>query len=142
MLGIVIHDLPVQCAQDELAKFHAPPGQTCQSYAGPYTKEAGGYVTTLDSGLCGFCQYATGDQFGASFNVYYEVGHQSMASRLMLSNTNFPLASLATTTLWKDCANNAFSTYGETTASSGRSVSSTYASSLSARGCICKEARG
>jgi hypothetical protein len=30
-------------------------------------------VTTLDNGLCGFCQYANGDEFAASFNVYYRV---------------------------------------------------------------------
>ena len=71
MLGLVIHDIPVVCADTELAKFRAPPGQTCQSYVGQYAKQVGGYVTSLDNGLCGFCQYATGDAFGRSFNVYY-----------------------------------------------------------------------
>ena len=73
MLGLIIHDIPVNCDDSELAKFQAPPGQSCQSYAGPYTQQAGGYVTELGNGLCGFCQYASGDEFGASFNVYFEV---------------------------------------------------------------------
>ena len=71
MLGLVIHNVPVVCDSTELAQLRAPPGQTCQSYLGPYTEQVGGYVTTLDNGLCGFCQYATGDEFGASFNVYF-----------------------------------------------------------------------
>lgn len=32
---------------------------------------AGGYVQTGADGLCEFCQYATGDQFGQSFSVSY-----------------------------------------------------------------------
>ena len=71
MLGLVIHNVPIICDSTELAKLRAPPGQTCQSYLGPYTKQAGGYVTTLGDGMCGFCQYANGDEFGASFNVYF-----------------------------------------------------------------------
>lgn len=71
MLALVTHGVPVQCEESELARFSAPPGQDCQSYAGPYADQAGGYVTTLDGGLCGFCQYRDGDQFAASFNVYY-----------------------------------------------------------------------
>lgn len=71
MLAIVTHNIPVQCDTSEMARFRAPPGETCQSYAGPYTQQAGGYVTELGNGLCGFCQYANGDEFAASFNVYY-----------------------------------------------------------------------
>nr|POF17883.1 brefeldin a resistance protein [Quercus suber] len=72
MLGLVTHGVYVRCDDSELAQFPAPPGQTCDSYVGPYVAQAGGYVTTLDSGLCGFCQYANGDEFARSFNVYYE----------------------------------------------------------------------
>ncbi|KAK6397723.1 hypothetical protein LTR65_004971 [Meristemomyces frigidus] len=66
-----LHGVPVKCDDSEFAQFAAPPGETCESYVGPYITQAGGYVTTLDSGLCGFCQYANGDAFGASFNVHY-----------------------------------------------------------------------
>ncbi|KAK4580023.1 ATP-binding cassette transporter snq2 [Recurvomyces mirabilis] len=71
LLGLITHGQIVQCDESELAHFSAPAGQTCQSYAGPYVAQAGGYVTTLESGLCGICQYSNGDEFAASFNVYY-----------------------------------------------------------------------
>ena len=121
MLGLVTHNVPIMCDQSEMAQFRAPPGQTCQSYAGPYTQQAGGYVTTLDSGLCGFCQYANGDEFAASFNVYYQV------KRLSIHWMN----------VWLTCC----STSGETTASSGASAFSISPLYSSARGCTCKVVR-
>jgi len=71
MLALVVHNVPIRCDTSELAIFSAPPGSTCQSYAGPYAAQAGGYVEVQRDGRCGFCQYANGDQFAASFNVYY-----------------------------------------------------------------------
>ncbi|KAL6240454.1 ATP-binding cassette transporter snq2 [Rhinocladiella similis] len=71
MLGAIIHNQPVRCNQGEYARFPAPPGQTCQSYVEPYIRQAGGYVQVASDGLCEFCQYATGDEFGHGFNVYY-----------------------------------------------------------------------
>ncbi|KAK3062436.1 hypothetical protein LTS18_004054, partial [Coniosporium uncinatum] len=70
-LGLITHNQPVRCDASELALFPAPPGQSCDSYAGPYAAQAGGYVQTQPDGLCGFCQYSSGDQFAASFNVSY-----------------------------------------------------------------------
>jgi ATP-binding cassette subfamily G (WHITE) protein 2 (SNQ2) len=62
-LGVAVHDVQVVCEPRELARFAAPPGQTCQSYTQPYIQQAGGYVQTGAEGLCEFCQYATGDEF-------------------------------------------------------------------------------
>lgn len=72
-LAVALHDQPVQCTDNEFARFSPPPGQTCQDYAGGYIAQAGGYVQdALDgSGLCEYCQYATGDEFGKGFSVYY-----------------------------------------------------------------------
>ncbi|KAI1388310.1 ABC-2 type transporter [Hypoxylon trugodes] len=70
-LATIIHDQPVQCKESEMARFSAPPDQTCESYAEAYIGQAGGYVQTGADGLCEFCQYATGDQFGNQFSVYY-----------------------------------------------------------------------
>ncbi|ETS82928.1 hypothetical protein PFICI_04804 [Pestalotiopsis fici W106-1] len=70
-LGVAIHDQPVRCDTGEFATFSAPPGQTCESYVQPYIEQAGGYVQTAADGLCQFCQYANGDEFGSSFSVYY-----------------------------------------------------------------------
>src|ERR1700750_2625375 len=33
MLGLVVHNVPIQCEPQEMAMFRAPPGQTCDSYA-------------------------------------------------------------------------------------------------------------
>ncbi|KAL6877662.1 ABC-2 type transporter [Trichoderma longibrachiatum] len=70
-LGAAIHDHPVRCKSSEFARFSAPPGQTCESYTASYINQAGGFVQTASDGLCEFCQYATGDQFGQSFSVEY-----------------------------------------------------------------------
>ncbi|KAH9894645.1 ABC-2 type transporter-domain-containing protein [Xylariomycetidae sp. FL2044] len=70
-LATAIHSQPVRCDTGEFAQFRAPPGQTCDSYVSPYTAQAGGYVQTSADGLCEFCQYATGDEFGQQFSVYY-----------------------------------------------------------------------
>lgn len=70
-LGATIHKQPVRCAPGEFARFDAPPGLSCDAYTQPYIQQAGGYVQTGADGLCEFCQYATGDQFGRSFSVYY-----------------------------------------------------------------------
>ncbi|OLN87511.1 Brefeldin A resistance protein [Colletotrichum chlorophyti] len=70
-LGVAIHNQPVQCEPDEFARFQPPPDQSCEEYTQPYIQEAGGYVQTGDGGVCEFCQYATGDEFGAGFSVYY-----------------------------------------------------------------------
>jgi ABC-type multidrug transport system permease subunit len=67
MLGLVTHNIPIECADNELAKFSPPPGQSCDAYAGPYAAKAGGYVKSIDGGLCGFCQYSNGDEFVSSF---------------------------------------------------------------------------
>ncbi|KAF4336765.1 ATP-binding protein multidrug cassette transport [Fusarium beomiforme] len=70
-LGAAIHDQPVRCDQGEFARFEPPSGQSCDEYVKPFIQRAGGYVRTGSDGYCEFCQYATGDQFGASFSVYY-----------------------------------------------------------------------
>jgi ABC-type multidrug transport system permease subunit len=70
-LGVVTHSVPVRCDDKELARFSPPPGRSCEEYAGPFARVRGGYVTTESDGLCGFCQYATGNEFAASFNVFY-----------------------------------------------------------------------
>ncbi|KAF2667759.1 hypothetical protein BT63DRAFT_447490 [Microthyrium microscopicum] len=71
MLSLVVHNVPVQCETQELALFTPPSGQSCDTYAGPFAQQAGGYVQTQPGGMCGYCQFANGDQFAASFNIYY-----------------------------------------------------------------------
>lgn len=72
-LGAAIHDHPVECGEREFARFSPPPNSTCEEYVQPFIQQAGGYVRDGADGMCEFCQYATGDEFGAGFSVYY--GH-------------------------------------------------------------------
>ncbi|KZL65293.1 ABC-2 type transporter [Colletotrichum tofieldiae] len=70
-LGVAIHNQPVQCDAGEFARYQPPPNQSCEEYTQPYIQQAGGYVRTGEGGICEFCQYATGDEFGMGFSVYY-----------------------------------------------------------------------
>ncbi|CEI61328.1 Brefeldin A resistance protein [Fusarium venenatum] len=70
-LAAVIHNQPVRCEQGEFARFEPPSGQSCAEYTKSFIEMAGGYVQTGENGICEFCQYEVGDQFGASFSVYY-----------------------------------------------------------------------
>ncbi|PWN52595.1 hypothetical protein IE53DRAFT_405048 [Violaceomyces palustris] len=67
----LLHSLPVTCNDADLAKFYAPPGQTCQDYAGEWAESTGGYLvqattaTATPGQSCGYCQYGVGDQFAS-----------------------------------------------------------------------------
>lgn len=73
MLGLVIHEIRVECAREELAVFRRPPrfGKTglagCDAYAGSWVKMIGsGYLVDLsgeEGGLCGYCRFRNGDEF-------------------------------------------------------------------------------
>jgi hypothetical protein len=69
-LALLLSGQEIRCDTKELAIFPPPPGQDCQSYAGQFAQQSGGYVQTQPDGNCGYCQYATGDAFAASFNVF------------------------------------------------------------------------
>ncbi|CEO60742.1 Putative ABC transporter [Penicillium brasilianum] len=71
LLGVVTHNVPVICVEREEAFFSPPAGLTCQEYAGSYAQSSGGTIRDAGNGLCAFCQYSTGDEFAASFNVFY-----------------------------------------------------------------------
>jgi ATP-binding cassette, subfamily G (WHITE), member 2, SNQ2 len=81
MLALVIHDVPVTCDPQELALFQPPSGQSCTSFAAPYTKQAGGYVVDQPNGMCGFCQYANGDQFVSANPLHAKQTSNSLSGR-------------------------------------------------------------
>jgi ATP-binding cassette, subfamily G (WHITE), member 2, SNQ2 len=70
-LAAVTHGVPVECDANELARFAAPAGMSCTAYTEQFIKQVGGYVQVGADGLCEFCQYRDGDEFAASFNVFY-----------------------------------------------------------------------
>jgi len=69
-LALLTQGQAIRCETNELAVFPPPPNQSCDSYAGQFAQQAGGYVQTQPDGNCGFCQFATGEAFAASFNVF------------------------------------------------------------------------
>lgn len=69
-LALLLQGQEIRCDTSELAIFPPPPGQDCQSYAGQFAQQSGGYVEAQPDGTCGYCQFATGDAFAASFNVF------------------------------------------------------------------------
>lgn len=72
-LGVLVHDIPMECVEREETLFSLPPGQdSCQSYAGSFLSQATGYVRDVGNGMCAYCLFSDGDQFAANnFNVYY-----------------------------------------------------------------------
>lgn len=69
-LALLTDGIPVRCDETEIVRFPHPGGSNCAQYAGGFVQQAGGYVQSLGNGECGFCQFASGNEFAASFNIY------------------------------------------------------------------------
>ncbi|GAA5967234.1 hypothetical protein JCM3765_001744 [Sporobolomyces pararoseus] len=61
----------IRCKQDQFQIVNPPAGQQCVEWMAPYTQSSGGYAAVLDNGSCGFCQYATGDEFLTTVGMSY-----------------------------------------------------------------------
>ncbi|KAI9370476.1 ABC-2 type transporter-domain-containing protein [Aspergillus egyptiacus] len=71
-LGVLVHNIPMECVEREEAFFSLPPGtNSCQEYAGAFVSQAPGYVRDAGNGMCAYCLYSNGDEFASTFNVYY-----------------------------------------------------------------------
>ncbi|KAI8963365.1 ABC-2 type transporter-domain-containing protein [Daldinia sp. FL1419] len=71
-VAVAIHDQPVNCKENELARFSPPSNMTCDTYVSSYIEHAGGRLVGTDAdGYCQFCQYADGDEFGKQFSLSY-----------------------------------------------------------------------
>lgn len=74
--GVMAATLPsvqVECSAQEAAYFNPPPGQTCVQYAGDFVTDVArrGYlINPSDTSNCGYCQYATGEEYMATLNVF------------------------------------------------------------------------
>ncbi|KAH2041402.1 hypothetical protein KXW51_000925 [Aspergillus fumigatus] len=91
-LGVLTHNIPVRCVSREVTQFSPPSGQTCQTYAGAFARQAGGYVEDAAGGLCSYCPYSIGDAFAASFNVFYS--HKWRAYGIFWAFTVFNFAAV------------------------------------------------
>ncbi|ODQ51641.1 ABC transporter [Saitoella complicata NRRL Y-17804] len=72
-LSTVVHDVPVRCSSGEYAQITPPTGQSCQQYLGTFVTQNGGYLNnpTAIGSTCQYCQYANGDEYTNTLNVYY-----------------------------------------------------------------------
>ncbi|KAI1849200.1 hypothetical protein JX265_008610 [Neoarthrinium moseri] len=70
MLAATLDGAPIQCADEETARFDPPPDQTCQAYAGIFAERAGGYLLNPDATIgCMYCPYTVGNQYLATLNI-------------------------------------------------------------------------
>lgn len=70
VLGRTMHNIPVECTISETARFDTPNGQTCESYAGAYARQAGGRL--LNPGAttdCQYCPFSSGDDYLRTLNI-------------------------------------------------------------------------
>lgn len=71
MLAATVSGVTVRCTESETTLFNPPPGQTCGQYATDLIRSMGaGYLTNPSAtSRCGYCQYSSGDEYLATFNV-------------------------------------------------------------------------
>lgn len=77
-VATVLHNQFVQCKEEDIYRFNAPPGQTCMAYAGAWVQQMGGQLINGDGmSNCGFCQYQVGDQFAQTVSADYSFRWQN-----------------------------------------------------------------
>lgn len=70
LAATTLHGRQVRCADNELAVFDAPPGQTCGEYLQPYLTQAPGQLYNPDATSgCQYCPTSNGDQFLAASRI-------------------------------------------------------------------------
>lgn len=73
VIAATLRDTPVQCTAQETAQFTAPPGQTCDSYAGAFANSTPGYLVTEQQGcppgVCCYCPFTSGIDYMNTLNV-------------------------------------------------------------------------
>lgn len=70
ILAATLDGAPVRCSSEETAKFDAPPGKTCQEYAGNFASSAGGYLLNPSAtSSCEYCPMSSGNDYLASLNI-------------------------------------------------------------------------
>ncbi|KAJ5660839.1 uncharacterized protein N7484_000211 [Penicillium longicatenatum] len=61
----------VHCSESDLFTFPPPDNQSCNDYAGSWASEAQmQLLNPMSTSLCEVCQYTTGNQYLATFNLY------------------------------------------------------------------------
>lgn len=70
LLGVSLHNRPVQCAPKEYNIFQPPSGQTCNEFAGAFVRRVGGYLLEPNATSdCHYCRYRVGDEYLSTVEV-------------------------------------------------------------------------
>ncbi|KAL2203403.1 hypothetical protein CC79DRAFT_1279575 [Sarocladium strictum] len=91
LLSATLTGQPVECNEQETARFSAPPGQSCEDYAGDFVKSAGGYLLNTSSDECQYCPYSSGDDYLATINIAASDKWRNFGVFLMFCITNWML---------------------------------------------------
>ncbi|GAA5951529.1 hypothetical protein JCM21900_001592 [Sporobolomyces salmonicolor] len=93
MLGVILHGVPVQCADFEVVSFLSPPDLTCGNYTADYLASHSGYLLNpSSSSTCHFCPLSTGDDFLRALNISFSDRWRSLFVLLGYTCTNLVLA--------------------------------------------------
>jgi ATP-binding cassette, subfamily G (WHITE), member 2, SNQ2 len=96
MMSTELHDLPVQCAQHELAIFEPPAGETCFQYAATFLKTATGYVANPNAtSACGYCTYKVGDGYLANLGFSWDDRWKELGIFACFIGSNLVILALA-----------------------------------------------
>jgi ABC-type multidrug transport system permease subunit len=91
ILAATLHEQPVNCADYEAAQFIAPSGQTCYEFAQDFLDRAGrGYLLSPNATeMCGYCPYASGDEYLASLHIQPDQKWRNFGIFLVFCVTNW-----------------------------------------------------
>ncbi|KAK4051085.1 ATP-binding cassette transporter snq2 [Microbotryomycetes sp. JL221] len=92
LLANAMGGLQIRCGDSEFLRVTPPAGQECVSWLEPFTSAAVGYAEVLQDGACGYCQYATGDEFLSTVN--YSFSHRWRDLGLMFAYILFNIAAV------------------------------------------------
>lgn len=88
LLGEVLWDSQVHCADEEWVNIALPANETCGTYMGSFVEAAGGYIRDANSlTSCQYCQYAVGSEYALQFNLkekYYSWRDVCLVLRLAI----------------------------------------------------------
>lgn len=96
MVTTALHDLPVECTENEYNTFTSPPGQTCGDYMQNYFASGGiGYIADNATSNCQYCAYREGDQFYTPLGMTFDTRWRDLGIYMAFVGSNLIILLLA-----------------------------------------------
>ncbi|CAN8098395.1 unnamed protein product [Discula destructiva] len=96
MTTTALHDLPVNCAQNEFQTFTAPAGQSCGDYMQNYFDAGGiGYLADNATSACQYCAYKVGDQYYEQLGMSFDDRWRDLGIFIAFVGSNLVILVLA-----------------------------------------------